>query len=274
MLISTDAEGDEIRVCVPKTDVFQRHRDAVLPLVGAVTFKDADSEQFGARLRFLETSLNLFGVDFPRSFASSAQQLTDTFVSFSCDLGPNCQRWELGESTNGYPRYLPDGKVADLEELTRRAVLNASLVRAHFDGVLKVENLNYFPTGAYELVCQPDIIHQILEAIDAELLLDIGHAIISAHNLGLSPEEYIDQLPLHRVSEVHISRPGLVAGVWEDMHELPGEAEFALLERIAGCAPLRFVTMEYYRNDGFVAGQHLLANWCAMYTRKRRVESL
>ena len=258
-----------IQVCVPKTEVFQQYREEVLSLAGAITFKCPDDEFLGHRSRFLETSLNLLDADFARELAPLRPQLTDGFASFSCDLGPNCRQWSLGQSENGYPRYLPESGVADLDELVDLASANAAHLRGCFGGVLKVENLNYFPTGAYEIVCEPEAMRRILAAADAELLLDIGHAVISAHNLGIEVEEYVDRLPLERVSEVHLSRPGIVGGIWEDTHALPGDREFALLEQITRRAPVRFVTMEYYREDGFVAGQRLLYDWCLQWSQQR-----
>ena len=56
------------------------------------------------------------------------------------------------------------------------------------------------------------IIHRLIEETGCGLLLDISHARISAHYLGLSDKEYISQLPTHRIRELHF------AGV----HSLPG----------------------------------------------------
>ena len=97
-----------------------------------------------------------------------------------------------------------------------------------------------------------------------ELLLDLGHALISAHNLGREVEDYLSRLPLEQVKEVHLSRAGLVEGIWEDTHELPTRAEFKLLSFIAARAPVELVTLEYYREDeGVVRGYRDLHGWAS-----------
>ena len=273
LLMSVENMTSEVKICVPNTAVFQRHQDQVLPLAGAITFKEVSDETFGGRARFLETSLNLVDADFAAALTPFKSQLDSTFASFSCDLGPNCKGWSLGKSTNGFPRYLPHGEVAGVDELVQRAVDNADYVRRFFGGVIKVENLNYFPTGAYEEVCIPEVITQVVEAADIELLLDVGHAVISAHNLDLDVGAYLDVLPLHRVSEIHLSRPGIVGGLWEDLHELPSDEELTLLERIGLRAPLQFATIEYYREAGFVKGQRLLYDWCKRWSEEGAISN-
>lgn len=86
-----------------------------------------------------------------------------------------------------------------------------------------------------------------MEAVDAELLLDVGHALISSANLGISAEEYFGALPLNRVRELHVSASGVVNGGWEDTHDTPGPREWCLVRWLCERAPIRYVTIEYYR---------------------------
>ena len=60
-----------------------------------------------------------------------------------------------------------------------------SLLRNNFDGLIKVENLNYFDTGAYERVCEPEFISIIINELNIELLLDIGHLVICVENMHI-----------------------------------------------------------------------------------------
>ncbi len=55
------------------------------------------------------------------------------------------------------------------------------------------------------LVLEPTIISSVVNTMNVGLLLDLAHARISAHKLGYSPREYIRQLPLHRLRELHIT---------------------------------------------------------------------
>ena len=113
-------------------------------------------------------------------------------------------------------------------------------------------------------MCEPHFFNQFLDEAGLELLLDLAHALISAHNLGWEPEEYLAQMPLQNVTELHLSRADKIGGIWEDTHECPGEREFELLDFIKGRAPLQFLTLEYYRRDEpFVEGYRELHRWIA-----------
>ncbi len=262
---SEDDLPEPIGLCVPLSAVFERNRAEVLPLVDAVSFKEPDAAAFPGKACFLESSLNLCDPDFPEKIAPLMPVLAGgKYTSFSCDLGPCCANWKIGKSPNDMPRYLPAGKVMEEEELRQNLLANTNFVRRHFSAAIKVENLNYFPTGAYELVCEPAFINQLLDEAGLELLLDLAHALISAHNLGWEPEKYLAQLPLQNVTEVHLSRAGKIDGIWEDTHECPGAREFELLDFIKARAPLQFLTLEYYRQDKiFVAGYRELHRWIA-----------
>ncbi len=52
---------------------------------------------------------------------------------------------------------------------------------------------------------EPNLIHRLLDETGCGLLLDISHARISAHSLGLSDIEYLTQLPTDRIREMHIA---------------------------------------------------------------------
>jgi uncharacterized protein (UPF0276 family) len=78
---------------------------------------------------------------------------------------------------------------------------------------LALENFNYHPTNAYEYICEPELFTALLEATGADMLLDLAHARISANNMKWpSVYDYLQALPLHKVREVHFTRPG-----WEDI---------------------------------------------------------
>ena len=69
------------------------------------------------------------------------------------------------------------------------------------------ENIPYHGKhGEHVRPCvEPAIINRLLEQTNCGLLLDISHARISAHTLGLSDQEYLNQLPTQRIREMHIA---------------------------------------------------------------------
>jgi uncharacterized protein (UPF0276 family) len=135
-------------------------------------------------------------------------------------------------------------------EYVDRAAANVKWLRSFFGGYIQAENLNYFPTGAYETVCEPDFIWRVTGVAGVGLLLDLAHAIISAHHLGYKePWSYVESLPLDRVHEVHISHCSFQNGILEDLHEAPGEYELSLVKQIIEAGhKIQYLTVEYYRN--------------------------
>ncbi len=70
---------------------------------------------------------------------------------------------------------------------------------------------------------EAEYIHRILDETGCGFLLDISHACISAHHLGLDAHEYIASLPIHRLHEVHFS--GIVKEDERWMDHMPVQEE-------------------------------------------------
>ena len=188
--------------------------------------------------------------DFKRNFIA---QGLDRFLaerrveSFTFDLGPAARR-----HLSILPLSTPLGPSA-IRRLTDSAL---TLVRRHYSGPLAAENYNYYPTGLYRHVTEPGFIRDYLDEFDLGLVLDLAHGAVTAHNLGLSPEDYFNALPLERVLEVHISRPwlppapGLPAA---DAHQPPGPREWGWLRNLLAGGRLSeglAVFVEYYGDLG------------------------
>jgi uncharacterized protein (UPF0276 family) len=92
-----------------------------------------------------------------------------------------------------------------------------------------------------------DRIAAILEAAGCGLLLDIGHARLSAEILGLTPEAYLAGLPMDRVAQVHVSGPRMRGGRLFDAHEPLLEADYELLAFVLARSNPQVVTLEYIR---------------------------
>ncbi len=247
-----------MNLCVPLTNVFRSCAHRLLPIVVAVSFKEPSDEYFPGKAHFLECSLNIADVDFPANVERMG--LLDAlrsgkYESFACDIGPNCPT-KRDYSRNGFPRAVPAGGAIPDDVYLERATRNIRWLRGEFGGYVHAENLNYFPTGAYERVCEPTFIRRVTEDAGIGLLLDVAHAIISARHLGYEDAfAYIRDLPLERVREMHLSHPGDMRGVFEDLHEPPGEDEVAIVGRLAsGGVMVEYLTVEYYGNPDLLCG--------------------
>lgn len=115
---------------------------------------------------------------------------------------------------------------------------------------LLLENLDYWPTGAYEYVSEPAFLADVLDTTDVEFLLDLAHARVAAGRLGIPIDDYLDRLPLNRVRELHVSGPRVRDGVLMDAHESLDDEDRRLLARVLRASRPGAVTLEYDGADG------------------------
>ncbi|PKO04398.1 MAG: hypothetical protein CVU41_17120 [Chloroflexi bacterium HGW-Chloroflexi-3] len=118
-----------------------------------------------------------------------------------------------------------------------------------------IENLDYNPTQAYEFVCEPDFIQEVLAETDTWLLFDLAHARVTAHAFGISIEDYIAQLPLEKIRQIHLNHPGWRDGRLVDAHLALEEEDYPLFEQILSrCQPWS-VTLEYNHDPENILSQ-------------------
>lgn len=164
---------------------------------------------------------------------------------FSMHLGFATERVRFEE------HMLPESGPLLRGELLERVTANVERAKAAIGMPLLLENLDYCPEGAYEHVCEPAFIRAVLEATDTRLLLDLGHLLVTASWFGQPAEDLLEELPLERVHQVHISSPRPLDGDGQrldDVHEALTEREVQLLQRVLAVASPRAVVLEYRRD--------------------------
>jgi len=115
-----------------------------------------------------------------------------------------------------------------------------------------LENFNFHPTNAYDYICEPDTFCSLIAAIGCDVLLDVAHARISAHNMGWADSRsYLECLPLERVREIHINHPGFrpdlpaTQGQMLDLHAPMQSEDIGYLPwLIERCPHLEAITLE------------------------------
>lgn len=147
--------------------------------------------------------------------------------------------------------YVPAGRKMSAAEMKENARMNVKLLREKIDDSVGfgVENNNYFATGAYETVTEPDFINELLSSLSIKLLLDIGHAQISAFNQNKTVDEYINAFNLDRVYQIHLSSPTLTKEVCADSHKELTSEDWNIFKRILPhCPNAQYITIEYYKD--------------------------
>ena len=104
---------------------------------------------------------------------------------------------------------------AHIRTVIERLVEDVGAVVARFgaDWVI-AENVPYLPPGSRHInpydrttrpAVLPEVIRQVLDETGCGLLLDIPHARIASHYLGMDEQEYFTGLPVDRIREMHIT---------------------------------------------------------------------
>lgn len=147
-----------------------------------------------------------------------------------------------------------DGMHPASPTLTRAALLatvvqNLRALKQVLSVPALIENLDYTPTGAYEHVCEPAFIAEVLTATDVGLLLDLAHAQVSASRLDCGIQDYLAELPLERVKQLHVSGPRPVGKTLTDAHEPLRAEDYELLAELLSQTTPWAVTLEYGKDE-------------------------
>lgn len=203
--------------------------------------------------------LNLGNTAFADQFGDEFTRILDMFdpewISFH--LGFSCEKLRSGGQ---FDFTVGESEVLTKDVLRQRMLENIEFVRKTYlkRGEILLENLDYNPkdkSGAYEYVCDPDFIDDILTASNCAMLLDMGHANCSAQNMGYDDVMgFIFKLPLERVMEIHMSGAGTKDGLAHDTHHpinKEGQPEAGYLEEIlksGRMTKLAAVTLETFED--------------------------
>jgi uncharacterized protein len=94
----------------------------------------------------------------------------------------------------------------DLARMIAAAVRDVTAVTERFGAEwVVIENI-YAHTPATLLACaRPSLIRDVIEATQTGLLLDISHSRLAARQLGCGDQPYLDDLPVARLREMHVT---------------------------------------------------------------------
>jgi len=156
---------------------------------------------------------------------ADAALLAETGTPF-INLHLECVKRDFPAAEQGAPAdelrtMVLERMLADVQEVVRRFAAQRVIV----------ENVPYRgPADKVLAACvEPEVIRTIVQSTGCGLLLDLSHARISAHSLGLAAEQYISQLPLPSLREMHFT--GLHQRNGELMDHLEAlDADWAFLE--------------------------------------------
>ena len=139
------------------------------------------------------------------------------------------------------------------DEMLKNAKDNFQMIKEIFGAEIKiaVENNNYYPTEAYKYITDAEFISEVVSQNNIHFLFDIAHAQVTAHNKGISFDEYKSKLPLNKVIQLHICSPDIdtTSNIAYDAHNHPDEFKLQEVSRLIKQYPhIKYLTVEYYRD--------------------------
>lgn len=111
------------------------------------------------------------------------------------------------------------------EESLKVFVKNIETVRRRISTPLILENISYNVEYPWSEMTEASFIRRLLEATDCGLLLDVTNLYVNSRNLGFEWLNYLDELPMDRVVQVHFVGSRLAGTRLVDAHADPTEEE-------------------------------------------------
>ncbi|MFC1807224.1 DUF692 family multinuclear iron-containing protein [Candidatus Omnitrophota bacterium] len=246
-----------MKVALPVSQYYSEVRSKLLPVSGALFIRqrsDLDKRMRGKDAIFHANGFIDDGFDDMVNNREFLSYINNEIELLSFDLGPSALQVKCHSSDGYITSHAPLSEI-EIFNIAKNKIGN---MRRLYKGPISLENLDYHPTGAYEHVCEPAFISKLINDLDLFFTLDIGHVEVTCNNLSLDKYEYLRKLPLSRVFEIHITHsPGA-----EDMHMLPTDQEYDLLDYVLGHSCPRYIVQEYhYEPDGMIDGVRRLVKF-------------
>lgn len=136
------------------------------------------------------------------------------------------------------------------EEVVDVVVQKARHVKERIARPFLLENITYYfkiPGGG---MSETEFITRVLEDADVGMLLDVCNLYINSANHGYDPYQFLREIPMERVVQLHLAGGFMHNAKWIDSHSYPVHQEvFELLEYIVAHAPVKGILVE--RDENF-----------------------
>ena len=122
------------------------------------------------------------------------------------------------------------------------------------DRSIGIENNNFYPTGAYNISTSLSYLLDVLCINGLHLLLDVAHAKVTAFNLDIDFNAYINPLlETGLCRQVHICEPKVIntntGSLMIDAHDLPSEQFTESTIYLMNKFKIPYLTCEYYKSS-------------------------
>lgn len=164
---------------------------------------------------------------------------------FSLDIGP---RYGTCDTVDGM--YVGKSKRLSISEMLEMSFERLEFIRKGIPSTceLAIENLNFYPTDAYDDVCHAEFYNDACRKLGVGFVLDTGHAEVTDINLSCRRGEFVSKIDPALISEIQLSKIFDFGDRAKDGHDLPNQHEFTILQTALRkiSRPID-VVVEYYR---------------------------
>jgi uncharacterized protein len=170
-------------------------------------------------------------------------------------------------------RYLHDLLPLPLtKEALTHIVERIKYVQAFIGRPFLIENISYYMSVPGAEMTEAQFLCEILERADCGLLLDVNNVYVNSLNHAFDPFEYINQLPLERVAQIHVAGHSQIDDVVIDTHGMPViEPVFQLLRHVLAKTHVNAILLE--RDQNFPPFTELIAELSVLREMARRASA-
>jgi uncharacterized protein (UPF0276 family) len=87
----------------------------------------------------------------------------------------------------------------------KRTAENIRIVRDYLELPIAVENVSSYTEFHVSEMTEWEFLTEVVELADCGILLDVNNIYVSSKNHGFNPYDYVDNVPHHRVAQMHIA---------------------------------------------------------------------
>jgi len=91
------------------------------------------------------------------------------------------------------------------EEVLKHLANRISIIQDYIDVQIAVENISAYLTYKHSCIDEVDFINQLAETADCLILFDINNVYVNQKNSKQNADDYIDQINLNRIAEIHLA---------------------------------------------------------------------
>lgn len=143
-----------------------------------------------------------------------------------------------------------DKDIRDISQIRERLEQGIKIFKERLDVPLIIENIDYNPmykdgTVLAEAV-NPAFISHVCNEYNVDMLLDTAHAKVSAYHTNTHILDYLGQLPLERVKEIHFVGTKMTEeyGI-KDTHTELEDSDYVLMSTLLESCKPDIITLEY-----------------------------